>query len=192
MSQVVYQSPMLMDMEIKSANNKRIYLNGFVDDDMALKVSYFANKILEMDKLKPSVNKEVTFLINSYGGSIISGNSIIGNIKRLQKAGYKVIGICESCAFSMAYDILVHCDIKKGYELSQYLLHQSSYGLSGELKEMIREADFQKKVWEMSVNYYIANTNLTRERIEEIYEKKENYFFTAQEALKNGSIDEII
>ena len=190
MSQVV--NPILMDIEVKSANNKRIYLNGFVDDDMAIKVSYFTNKILELDKLKAPRSKEVTFLINSYGGSVIAGNSIIGNIKRLQKEGYKVIAICESCAFSMAYDILIHCDIRKGYELSQYLLHQTSYGQGGELKEMIREADFQKKVWDISVNYYVKNTELTRDRIEEIYEKKENYFFTAQEALENGSIDEII
>ena len=187
-----YINPIISEIEIKSANNRRIYLNDIVDEEMATKVSYFINKIIEMDKLNSNSDKTVTFLINSCGGSIISGNSIIGNINRLKKLGYKTVAIVESCAYSMAYDILVNCEYRYCYDLSTFLLHQTSFGQGGELKEFEREVDFQKKLWEMSVDYYVANTNISRERVNEIYDRKENYFFTAKEALENGSIQQIL
>ena len=187
-----YINPITSEIEIKSANNRRIYINGIVDEDMATKISYFVNKIIDTDKNYNDRNKEVTFLLNSYGGSVISGNAIIGCINRLKKLGYKTIAIVESCAYSMAYDILVNCEYRYCYNLSTFLLHQTSFGQVGELKEFEREISFQKKLWEMSVDYYVKNTNLTKERINEIYDRKENYFFTAQEALENGSIQKII
>ncbi len=192
MEQYKFYNPVLTEMKIKSANNRRIYLNGVVDEEMATEVSYYTNKIIEMDKKITSPTKEVTFIFNNFGGSVIFGNSIIGNIHRFKSLNYKTIGIVESCAFSMGYDILVNLDERIGYKYSQYLLHQTQTGVEGELKEMAREVDFQKKVWEMSVDYYVANTKLTRERINEIYLRKENYFFTADEALENGTIHKIL
>lgn len=185
-------NPVVNEIEVKSANNRRIYINGVVDENMATKFSYFVNKIIKLDSQNSNTKKKVTLLINSYGGSVISGNSIIGNIKRLQKLGYEVIGVVESCAYSMAYDILINCTKRYAYELSTFLLHQTAFGQSGELAEFEREVEFQKKLWNMAVDYYVSNTKLSRERVEEIYKTKENYFFTAQEALENGSIHKII
>jgi ATP-dependent protease ClpP protease subunit len=189
---MMYQNPIISEMKIKSANNKRIYINGAIDEDIATEVSYYVNKIIEMDKKIDNPVKEVTFLINSFGGSVVFGNSIIANIIRLKSLNYHTIAIIESCAFSMAFDIICHCDERIGYECSQFLLHQTQMGQDGELKEFEREIVFQKKVWDLSVDYYVKNTKLTRERVNEIYDRKENYFFLSQEALENGSIHKII
>ena len=188
----IYQNPIISEMKVKSANNKRIYLNGYVDEDMAMEVSYYVNKIIEIDNKSDNPKKEVIFIINSFGGSVIWGNSILTSIQKLKNNGYKTIGIVESCAFSMAYDILCNLDYRIGGKYSQYLLHQTWFGQDGELKEFEREVDFQKKVWQQSIEYYITNTKLTRERVEEIYDRKENYFFLSDEALLNGSIHEIL
>lgn len=185
-------NPIINEIEVKSANKGRIYLNGEVNEEMATKVSYFTNKIIEMDKINPSRKKEVIFLVNSYGGSVIYGNSIIGNIRKLKSLGYKTIAIIESMAYSMAFDIIVNCEIRKGLSLSQYLLHQTAFAQGGELKEFDREVEFQKKIWKIAEDYYVENTDIPRERIQEIYDRKENFFFTAQEALENGTIQEII
>lgn len=189
---MIYQNPIISEMKIKSANNKRIYLNGYIDEDMATEVSYYVNKIIEMDKKIDNPIKEVIFPINSFGGSVVWGNSILTSIQKLKNNSYTTIGIVESCAFSMAYDILCNLDYRVGGKHSQYLLHQTQMGQDGELKEFEREVEFQKKVWEQSVDYYVKNTKLTRERINEIYDRKENYFFLSDEALINGSIHEIL
>nr|DAQ97477.1 MAG TPA: hypothetical protein [Caudoviricetes sp.] len=188
----------IMEMEHASANQGRIYLNGVVNEEMAVAVSYYANKIIENNKsydslgMKDKKIKTVTLLINSYGGSVIHGNAIIGNIKRLQKHKIKVIGVVESIAYSMAFDIIIHCDERIGYGLSQYLLHQTSFGQGGELKEFEREVEFQKKLWEKSADYYAKLTKIPRERINEIYDRKENFFFDAETALELGVIDKIM
>lgn len=186
------------EIEQASANQGRIYLNGIVNEDMAVKVSYYVNKIIETNKkyeeagLKDKKLKTVTFLINSYGGSVLHGNAIIGNIKRLQQNKIKVVGIVESIAYSMAFDIIIHCDERIGYGLSQYLLHQTAFGQGGELREFEREVEFQKKLWEKSADYYAKLTKIPRKRIDEIYDRKENYFFDAETALELGVIDKII
>lgn len=187
-----------MEIEQVSANQGRIYLNGVVNQDMAVMFSYYVNKIIENNKkyaelgMKDKKIKTVTLLINSYGGSVIHGNAIIGNIKRLQKHKIKVIGVVESVAYSMAFDIVIHCSERIGYGLSQYLLHQTSFGQMGELKEFEREVEFQKKLWEKSAKYYAELTKIPRERIDEIYDRKENFFFDAETALELGVIDKII
>ena len=188
----------IMEMEQVSANQGRIYLNGVVNEEMAVAVSYYANKIIEGNKrydslgMKDKKIKTVTLLINSYGGSVIHGNAIIGNIKRLQKHKIKVVGVVESIAYSMAFDIVIHCDERIGYGLSQYLLHQTSFGQGGELKEFEREVEFQKQLWEKSAEYYAKLTKIPRKRIDEIYDRKENFFFDAETALELGVIDKII
>ena len=92
----------------------------------------------------------------------------------------------------MAFDIIIHCDERIGYGLSQYLLHQTSFGQGGELKEFEREVEFQKKLWEKSADYYAKLTKIPRERINEIYDRKENFFFDAETALELGVIDKIM
>ncbi|WP_346938165.1 ATP-dependent Clp protease proteolytic subunit [uncultured Clostridium sp.] len=192
MGNTQYINPITSEMKIKSANNKKIYLNGEVNEDMAMEVSYYVNKIIELDKTNPNPSMEVTFIVNSFGGSVIHGNAIIGNINKLKSLGYKTIAIIESCAYSMAFDIIIHCDVRVGYNLSTYLLHQTAFGMGSELKEFEREVEFQKRLWSMAVDYYVENTKIPRERIEQIYDRKENYFFTASDALENGTIQEIL
>lgn len=190
--ETTYINPIINEIEVKSANNRRIYLTGYIDEEMAIKVSYFTNKILEIDKLRPPEKKEITFIINSNGGSVIYGNSILTNIQLMKNNGYKIIGKVESMAYSMAFDILVNCDYRIGGKYSTYLLHQTAFGIGGELKEIENEVEFQKKIWEMSIDYYVKNTNLTREQVEEIYGSKINKYFTSYEALNNGILNEII
>ena len=187
-----YIDPIMQEIEVKSANNKRLLVYGVVNDTMAAKFSYFTDKIIANDKIHKSKDRDVRVMINSYGGSVMAGNSIIHSINKLKKQGFRVVGEVESCCYSMAYDVLVNCDYRVGSKTSTYLLHQTAYGISGELQEQMREAQFQKKLWEKSVDYYVKNTKLSRERINEIYDRKENYFFDEIEALENGSIHEIV
>jgi len=191
-SNMMYINPVISEIKIKSANNKRIYISGVIDEDMAIEVSYFINKIIEIDSKTDNPKKEVVFIINSFGGSVLAGNSIIANILLLKSLGYKTISIIESCAFSMAYDLIVNTDERLCFKYSQFLLHQTLMGQDGELKEFEREVSFQKKAWDLAVDYYVENTKLTRERVNDIYDRKENFFFLADEALANGTIHKIL
>ena len=39
-----YVDPIIQEIEVKSANNKRLLIYGTIDDDLATKFSYFTDK----------------------------------------------------------------------------------------------------------------------------------------------------
>lgn len=186
-------NPLINEIKIKSANKKRIYLNGAIDEDTAIEVSYFVDKIMNMDLEEENPVKEVVFIINSYGGSVLHGNAIIGSIERLKRNGYKTIAVVESCAFSMAFDILIHCDVRKGYRYSQYMIHQTAMGIPpSELKNIEDVIVFEKKAWNVCVGYYAERTKFTKKELDKIYNEKKDMYLLASEALEKGVIDEVL
>ena len=53
-----YIDPIMQEIEVKSANNKRLLVYGVVNDTMAAKFSYFTDKIIANDKIhKVEMNK---------------------------------------------------------------------------------------------------------------------------------------
>lgn len=189
-----YINPIHNEIKINSAlRDRRVYITGVITSDTSLEVCHLMRRIYDNDLKSNNQDKTITLILDvCYGGSVLAGNAIIGMIKFLQSKSYEVIGICQSCAFSMGIDILVNCTKRFGFVLSQYMLHQTQVGMEGELAEAERDVEFQKKQWQQSVKYYVENTKLTKEKIEEIYKYKINYFMLADEALENGIIQEII
>ena len=72
-------NPLSIDIKVNSAlRDRRIYINGVIDDNLALETCHFMQRIYDNDIKTENNNKEITLLINSYGGSVWAGNSIIG------------------------------------------------------------------------------------------------------------------
>lgn len=189
-----YINPLHNEIKINSAlRDRRIYITGVIDLDTSLEVCHLMRRIYDNDIKSNNQDKTITLILDiCFGGAILAGNSIIGMMSFLKSKGYKIVGICQSCAFSMGIDLLVNCTERYGFLLSQYMLHQSQVGMGGDLAEVEKDVEFEKKQWEQSVQYYIENTKLTREKLEEIYKYKINYYMLAEEALKNGIIQKII
>lgn len=194
MEGIQYINPLHNEIKINSAlRDRRIYLTGIIDLDTSLEICHLMRRIYDNDLKTDNQEKSITLVLDvCYGGSILAGNSIIGTINFLKSKSYKIIGICQSCSFSMGIDILINCSERYGFKYSQYMLHQSQVGLEGELAEVERDVEFQKKQWQQSVQYYIENTKLTREKLEEIYKYKINFYMLAEEALEHGIIQAII
>ena len=69
-----------------------------------------------------------------------------------------------------------------GDEMAKDIAERFDASTSDQMAELLSSA----------IDYYVKNTKLSRERINEIYDRKENYFFDEIEALENGSIHEIV
>jgi ATP-dependent protease ClpP protease subunit len=187
-------NPLMLEMKMNSAlRDRRIYVEGIIDEDTAFEVCYFLNRLRDIDKKSNSEKKEITLLINCAGGSIIHGNKILGLLENMKSEGYYFISITTGMSFSMAFDLAIACNKRMAYIYAQFLLHQTQTGMEyGELKEVEMDVEFQKKIWNISVDYYIKYTKIPKEKIDEIYNYKINMFLTATEALDLGIIDEII
>ena len=136
-------------------------------------------------------DKEISFYINSPGGSITDGMAIVDTMNYIK---CPVSTICIGLAASMG-SVLLACGAKgKRYATpnSEILIHQPliSGGLSGQTTEIKIHADHMVKTREKLNKLLSEKTGQTLEQIEKDTER--DHYMTAEEALKYGLIDEII
>ena len=187
----------MQEMKMNSAiRDRRIFINGTINEDTSFETCYFLNRLKDIDDMEGKPYEErlpIYLIINSYGGSVIWGNAILGVIEHFKSLGYEIIGVVQGFAYSMAFDILITCSKRYGYKMSDYMLHQTQTGYyPDDLVSHERDIEYTKRQWEKSVDYYVANTKISRERIKEVYEKRINWFMDANEAIQLGIIDQIL
>ena len=139
--------------------------------------------------VKPTPSLKI--IINSPGGSVAYGTSIISMIEDLKDMGCLVITIAQF-AYSMGFCIWMSGDLRYfgNDKLSTVMHHQCSAGTIGTLTEMQNDIDEYKKQ-EVALNEYIAErSNMTLELQEQ--HKHENWFIRHDEAVELGLINEDI
>ena len=136
-------------------------------------------------------DKEISFYINSPGGSITDGMAIVDTMNYIK---CPVSTICVGLAASMG-SVLLACGAKgKRYATpnAEVLIHQPliSGGLAGQTTEIKIHADHMVKTREKLNKILSKKTGQSLEQIEKDTER--DHYMTAEEALKYGLIDEIL
>ena len=136
-------------------------------------------------------DKEISFYINSPGGSITDGMAIVDTMNYIK---CPISTICVGLAASMG-SVLLTCGAKgKRFATpnSEILIHQPliSGGLAGQTTEIKIHADHMVKTREKLNKLLSEKTGQSLEQIEKDTER--DHYMTAQEALEYGLIDEII
>ena len=137
-------------------------------------------------------DKEISFYINSPGGSITDGMAIVDTINYIKSP---VSTICVGMAASMGAVLLASGAKGKRFATpnSEILIHQpliAGGGLSGQTTEIKIHADHMVKTREKLNKLLSEKTGQSLETIERDTER-DNYM-TAEEALKYGIIDGIL
>ena len=136
-------------------------------------------------------DKEISFYINSPGGSITDGMAIVDTMNYIK---CPVTTICVGLAASMG-SVLLACGAKgKRFATpnAEILIHQPliSGGLAGQTTEIKIHADHMVKTREKLNKLLSEKTGQTLEQIEKDTER--DHYMTAEEALKYGLIDGIL
>ena len=136
-------------------------------------------------------DKEISFYINSPGGSITDGMAIFDTINYLK---CPVSTMCVGMAASMGAFLLAAGTKGKRYATpnAEIMIHQPliSGGLSGQTTEIKIHADHMVKTREKLNRILSERTGKPIEQIEKDTER--DNFMTAQQALEYGIIDEIL
>ena len=136
-------------------------------------------------------DKEISFYINSPGGSITDGMAIVDTMNYIK---CPVTTICIGLAASMGSVLLASGTKGKRYATpnSEILIHQPliAGGLSGQTTEIKIHADHMVKTREKLNKLLSEKTGQSLEQIEKDTER--DHYMTAEEALNYGLIDEII
>ena len=169
-------------VDVKFLEQRKIFLWGQVDDDSAQDI---VSKLLYLESEKPG--EKITFFINSPGGMVTSGFSILDTMNLISSP---VSTVCMGLAASMGSLLLSAGE--KGqrfiYPLGEVMIHQPSIGyLQGRASDLEIHAKQILKTKTLSAEILAKNCNQSLEQILKDFER--DYWMNAEESVKYGIVD---
>jgi ATP-dependent Clp protease protease subunit len=131
----------------------------------------------------------IQILLSTYGGNVYDGLSLYDAIKN-SKTDVDIT--CFGKIMSMGIVILLSAKTRKAYRNTTFMIHELSSGVIGKLADMEESIDEAKRINRVLFDIIEKETKITHSWLKEIYNKKKDWFFTAEEALEIGLITEII
>ncbi|MBN1987641.1 MAG: ATP-dependent Clp protease proteolytic subunit [Prolixibacteraceae bacterium] len=171
-------------IEAKFLEQRKVFLWGQVDDESAEDI---VSKLLYLESVQPG--KKITFFINSPGGMVTSGFSILDTMKMISSP---VSTVCMGLAASMG-SILLSAG-EKGqrfiYPLGKVMIHQPSIGLlQGSASDLEIHARQIMKTKKQAAEILAENCGQSVEQILKDFER--DYWMDSKESTDYGIVDGI-
>jgi len=172
------------DIYSRLLKDRIIFLGSAVDDTVA---NLIIAQMLFLEADDPK--KDISFYINSPGGSITSGMAIYDTMNYIKCS---VSTICVGLAASMGAFLLAAGAKEKRFALpnSEIMIHQPSGGTQGQATDIEIQA---KRIMRMKENLNQILAERTGKSIEQInLDTERDHFLNADEAQAYGLIDKVI
>ncbi len=184
---VVEQSPRgerAYDIYSRLLKERIIFLGSGVNDDVA---NVIVAQLLFLEAENPE--KDITFYINSPGGSVTAGMSIYDT---MQYVKCDIATLCMGQAASMGSFLLAAGTDGKRYSLpnSRIMIHQPMGGFQGQATDIDIQA---REILRMKDELNRLLAHHTKRPLEKITADTErDYFMSASEAREYGIIDKVL
>jgi ATP-dependent Clp protease, protease subunit len=184
---VVEQSPRgerAYDIYSRLLKERIIFLGSGVNDDVA---NVIVAQLLFLEAENPE--KDITFYINSPGGSVTAGMSIYDT---MQYVKCDIATLCMGQAASMGSFLLAAGTDGKRYSLpnSRIMIHQPMGGFQGQATDIDIQA---REILRMKDELNRLLAHHTKRPLEKIAADTErDYFMSASEAQEYGIIDKVL
>ena len=166
--------------------NRIVFCNGEVEDNMAQSI---VAQLLLLEAEDP--NKDITMYISSPGGSILAGNSIISTMDYIK---CDIRTIVTGYAASMGAVIASSGTIGKrmALPLAEVMVHCASSGVSGKVHDMVRSVEHTQRLNDQLIKRMAERScgKISEAELADIC--RYDTWWTAQEAIDHGIIDEIV
>ena len=184
---VVEQSPRgerAYDIYSRLLKERIIFLGSAVNDDVA---NVIVAQLLFLEADNPE--KDITFYVNSPGGSVTAGMSIYDT---MQYVKCDIATLCMGQAASMGAFLLAAGTDGKRYSLpnARIMIHQPAGGFQGQATDIDIQA---KEILRMKEDLNRLLAYHTKQSFEKIAADTErDYFLSASEAQEYGIIDKVL
>jgi ATP-dependent Clp protease, protease subunit len=173
---------------------RKIIISSQIDEHVAERVIDHIMAINDFDEqmnaLKDYQPEPIEMFINSGGGSATDGFAIIS---AMEMSETPIITYGLGIVASMALGIFVKGDVRIASRHTRFMYHSVAYGSTGYIKDHEDGIDEADKLQRMYNNLFVeGETNITKEMMADIREKKSNFFFSGKEAVKLGVADEVM
>jgi len=162
-----------------------------VDDDSIFRCIYTLMRIREFDN-KTGIKKPITLYINSCGGTVYDGMSLISLIESMQDEGYQIDTVNMGYAMSMGFIISLVGTHKYCFRHSTYMYHDISSLVIGKLAQMQEDIKQTERLRDEITEFVLSKTKLTKEQLYDIHEHKRDVYYTSKQAVELGICEEII
>jgi ATP-dependent Clp protease protease subunit len=104
----------------------------------------------------------------------------------------KVDVIISGKSMSMGIIIMLGSETRKAYRNTTFMIHETTLGYLGKLADLEDNLGESKRVQKILWDIITSETKITQKQLDDIYEKKKDWYLSAEEALELGLITEII
>ena len=149
--------------------------------------------IAQLLYLKSVSSEPIVMYLNSPGGSVVDGFGLIDTMGMLITDKIDITTIGTGMAASMG-SLLISSGTRgqrKALENTWVMLHELSSGFKGKFSDIVKEAEFCKRLTTKLYNHLAQRTGKTYDEIKEACENGDNWL-SAEEAKDFGLIDEVI
>lgn len=169
--------------------NRHLYLNSEVDEKVIDQIVYHVMRYNRIDKGIPvDERKPIILYINSPGGSVVCGYSLVDAICNSKTPVYTVnLAECSSMGFLIAISghkryTFPHCE---------YLMHEGYTGAFDNMLKAKDRIDFEAgEMEQITKEYILSKTNISEELYKEKYRCE--WYFLPQKAKELGVVDFIV
>lgn len=179
----------------KEETNRELFLYGRIDKELAETLCTKLNNINQEDRRKKADNRngkmeEVVIHITSSGGDTSFAAAIIFHMQEMLAP---VVTVIEGAACSAAADIAVAGDYRIMNKSAEMMIHGAAISADGydSLPELAEKMKSVKLSNDMSAELLCGKSDISKEAALAMLEDGEDHFFTAEEALEAGLVDEI-
>lgn len=177
----------MFDLRAKTSTETDILMYGSISEWGRVRCEDF---IKALSDAKAKGYEKVNLKINSPGGSVIEGIAIMS---QMVSEEIIIVGVVEGVAASMASAMLQGCHRRKMVKGTRMMIHQAASGTWGSANYLRDHADLMDSFNKTLAEIYSRKTKRESKWILENWMAEgRDTWFTAEDALKEGLIDEII
>jgi len=183
---------------LDAPKTRNLFLTEQVDQSSISKLTQSIIDIQEHDeslKLEYALHgisyepKPIKIYIDSYGGYVYQCFGLLSVMERCKTPIHTIV---TGCAMSCGFMILISGHKRFAHKLSTPLYHQVSSAAWGKLKDMEEDIEETKRLQSILEKITLEKTTISSKRLKEVYEKKQDWYMSAEEALSLGVVDEIL
>jgi ATP-dependent Clp protease protease subunit len=162
------------------------YITGEVDVDTLLEV----HQDILLKHLNPSWNNDIQLIINSVGGSVSEGNSLIDlldwvrmDVRTVAMGCCASMGACLACCGTHGKRIISPS--------ASIMIHGATWGVYGTKAQIAAVSKEMEREHERDVSFWLKHSKyMTKEDIENYFlNEKHDVWMSAEEAINHGIFD---
>lgn len=171
-----------IDAVLVGAGAPIVNMAGEIDEWLARKVT---SGLMQLSRS----HKEITLVITSGGGDVLSAHSIVGTIRALPSV---VTAKVHGAAMSAAIYPLLACSHRYTTPESVFMVHGPSGLFHGSWRDLDTETQLFERLINIQAEMLTSATNLGKDHWVKILHDRTPTYYSAEEALSIGLVDRII